>query len=62
MPVIAVVGAIGEGAEKAYSMGVSSIFSINRAAVAFEEARCHSAENLAATIESLMRFSKIYDN
>ena len=62
VPVIAVVGATGEGAEKAYSMGVSSIFSINRAAVAFEEARHHSAENLAATIESLMRFSKIYDN
>jgi glycerate kinase len=61
IPVIAIVGAIGEDAEKAYNMGVSSIFSINRAAIAFEESRYQSRENLAATIESLMRFSKIYD-
>lgn len=61
VPVIAVVGAIGEGAEKAYEMGVSSIFSINRAAIAFEESRHHSKENLAATIESLMRFRKTFD-
>lgn len=61
VPVIAVVGAIGEGAEKAYDMGVSSIFSINRAAIAFEESRHLSKENLAATIESIMRFSKIYE-
>jgi len=61
VPVIAIVGAVGEDAEKAYDMGVSSIFSINRAAIAFEESRHLCRENLAATIESLMRFSKIYD-
>ncbi|MDF2821715.1 MAG: glycerate kinase [Clostridiales bacterium] len=59
IPVVAIVGAIGEEAEKAYDMGVSSIFSINRAAIAFEESRYHSKENLASTIESLMRFRKI---
>lgn len=59
IPVIAVVGGIGEDAEKAYDMGVSSIFSINRAAIDFEISKYHSKENLAATIESLMRFYKI---
>lgn len=64
VPVVAVVGAIGEKAEEAYQMGVSSIFSINRAAIPFEESRYQSKENLAATIESLMRFRKIcsYNN
>jgi glycerate kinase len=59
IPVIAVVGAIGEDAEKAYDMGVSSIFSINRAAIDFEQSRFQSKENLASTIESIMRFRKI---
>lgn len=59
VPVIAIVGAIGEDAEKSYDMGVSSIFSINRAAIDFEISRYQSKENLAATIDSLMRFRKI---
>ncbi|MFA9464278.1 MAG: glycerate kinase [Velocimicrobium sp.] len=55
IPVITVVGAIGEGAEKAYDLGVSAIFSINRTATAFEEARHHSKENLAGTMDSIIR-------
>jgi glycerate kinase len=60
IPVIAIVGAIGEDAEKSYDMGVSSIFSINRAAIDFEISRYQSKENLAATIDSLMRFRKTF--
>lgn len=56
VPVVAIVGAIGEGAQGAYEKGVTSIFSINQAPIPFEEARHHSKENLAATIDSLMRF------
>jgi glycerate kinase len=59
VPVIAIVGAVGEDAEQSYSMGVSTIFSINRAAVDFEISRHHSKENLAATMDSLMRFHKV---
>ncbi len=55
IPVIAVVGAIGKGAEEAYHLGVTSIFSINRTATAFEEARHHSKENLAGTMDSIVR-------
>lgn len=60
VPVIAIVGAIGEDAEKSYDMGVSSIFSINRAAIDFEISRYQSKDNLAATIDSLMRFRKTF--
>ncbi len=62
IPVIAVVGAIGTEAEKSYNMGVSTIFSINRAAIDFEVSRYQSRENLAMTIDSLMRFYKVVKN
>lgn len=55
VPVIAVVGDIGEGAELAYDEGVSSILSINRLAIPFEEARKHSREDLKSTADNLMR-------
>jgi glycerate kinase len=61
IPVIAVVGDIGPGADLAYSMGVSSIFSTNRRAVPFSEARKTSREDLSATIDSILRFQKIFD-
>lgn len=58
IPVLAVVGSIGDGAEKAYDMGVTSIFSINRQAQDFQVSRYASRENLAATMESILRFHK----
>ncbi|NCC75372.1 MAG: glycerate kinase [Clostridia bacterium] len=61
VPVLVIVGAIGDEAEKAYDLGVSAIFSINRAAMPFEESRHHSKENLALTIDSLMRFQRLFD-
>jgi glycerate kinase len=59
IPVVAVVGAIGEDAEKSYAKGVSTIFSINRAPVDFSVSRYQSKENLAATIDSLLRFYNV---
>jgi len=56
VPVTAVVGSIGDGADGAYDLGVSAIFSINQKAEDFSVSRFHSRENLAATIDSLMRF------
>jgi len=61
VPVLVIVGAIGAEAEKAYDLGVSAIFSINRAAIPFEESRHHSKENLALTIDSLMRYQRLFD-
>lgn len=59
VPVIAVVGAMGEGFEGAYELGVSSIFSINTSATAFEIARYDSKKNLAITMDNLVRTLKV---
>jgi glycerate kinase len=61
VPVIAVVGSIGENAEQAFERGVSSIFSINRSPMPFEQSRHFSKENLKATIDALMRYQRIFD-
>lgn len=55
VPVIAVVGAIGEGAEGAYDEGVTSVFSINRRAEDFSVSRGKTKENFTATMESIIR-------
>ncbi|MDF2844872.1 MAG: glycerate kinase [Herbinix sp.] len=55
VPVIAVVGSIGEGAEEAYQRGVTSIFSINRQAEDFSISRYKTHDNLRMTLDSIMR-------
>ncbi|MFB0921011.1 MAG: glycerate kinase [Oscillospiraceae bacterium] len=56
VPVIAVVGDVGDGIEEAYSLGISGIFSINRVAVPYEKAILRSENDLYLTIENIMRF------
>ena len=56
VPVVAVVGDIGENMDGAYDEGVSSIISINRVAVEFPIAKTRSRSDLALTIDNLMRF------
>ena len=46
VPLIAVVGDIGDGAGALYEKGVSAIFSINRVAVPYEEARPRAKDDL----------------
>lgn len=55
VPVVAIVGDIGEGVEPAYELGVTAIFSINNVAVPFEKARLRSKQDLAATADNLFR-------
>lgn len=59
VPVIALVGDIGEGAEGAYDEGVAAIFSINQVAVPFSQARLRSKQDLRQTVDNLMRFQRI---
>jgi glycerate kinase len=59
IPVIALVGDVGEGAEEAYKMGVTAIVSINRVAIPFEKARLRSKIDLEDTVDMIMRLSKI---
>jgi glycerate kinase len=56
VPVIAVVGDIGDGIEAAYDEGVSAIFSINRVSLPFSENRKRSKSDMRLTIDNLMRF------
>ena len=58
IPVIAIVGDISDGIESAYEQGVSGIFSINRVAVPFPEARQRAREDLRLTMDNLIRFIK----
>lgn len=57
--VIAVVGSIGNDIEEAYDMGITAIFSINPEPVAFDIAKLRSKENLALTMDNIVRMLKI---
>lgn len=56
VPFIAIVGDIGDNMEKAYDIGVSAIFSINRVAVDYKTAKGRAKKDLSLTVENIMRF------
>lgn len=58
VPVVAVVGDIGDDIAAAYDEGVSGIFSINRVALDFPKVRGRAKSDMALTIDNLMRFLK----
>ena len=55
VPVIAVVGDVAPGAAAAYEQGVTAMFSTNRQALPWEQARLTAREDLAAVMEDLAR-------
>ncbi|HEY5584878.1 MAG TPA: glycerate kinase [Ruminiclostridium sp.] len=61
VPLIAIVGDIGDDIEGVYDEGVSAIFSINRVAVPFNEAKLRCKSDLAHTMDNLMRFISLAD-
>ena len=58
IPLVAIVGGIGPGAEAAYGLGLNAMFSINRAAESFAESAPRSAENYRRTLADLLRLIK----
>jgi glycerate kinase len=56
VPVLAIVGEIGDAVEKAYDEGVSGIFSTIRVAKPFKEIKERSAGDLELTMDNLFRF------
>ncbi len=56
VPVLAVVGDIEDPVEEAYKEGVSGIFSINRVAVPYAQAKPRAKEDLYRTMDNLCRF------
>lgn len=55
VPVVAVVGAVGDRAEEVYTLGITSVFSINRRAEDFSVSRHKTKENFAAAMDNIMR-------
>lgn len=58
VPVIAVVGDIGDNTEPLFHEGLTAVFSTNRVAVDFELARSRARKDMKDTIDNLMRFCK----
>ena len=56
VPLVAIVGDIGDPIEAAYDDGVSAIFSINRVAKDFKQVKDRAPEDLSRTMDNLMRF------
>jgi len=57
--VVAVVGTIGSDIEAVYDLGITAIFSINPEPVSFEIAKLKSKENLALTMDNIVRLLRI---
>ena len=55
VPLIAVVGDVGDDIEGVYAEGVSAVFSINNVAVPYGEAAKRSRRDLEFTMDNLMR-------
>jgi glycerate kinase len=58
VPVIAIVGDIGDDIDPVYETGVSAVFSINRVAVDFPQAKLRAQKDLYLTMDNLIRFIK----
>ena len=58
VPLIAIVGDIGDDIDAAYTEGITAIFSINRVAVDFKLAKLRSKSDLALTMNNLIHFIK----
>ena len=54
VPVVAIVGAVGDGADSIYELGVCGVFTTNHAPVPFEIAKHHAHENLRRTARNLI--------
>ena len=56
--VLAFVGDIGDDIETAYNKGVTGIFSINRVAVPYEEAKRRAERDLELTLDNILRYNE----
>jgi len=53
--VVAIVGAIGDGVENLYPLGVTSMFSLAPGPISLEQAMRHAKPLIANTAERVMR-------
>ena len=62
IPVTVITGGAADDIEKAYEMGVTSIFTINRLPQDFKKSRLKSKENMEATADDILRLIKSVKN
>lgn len=55
IPLVAVVGSITDDVEKAYQLGITAMFGINREAVSFEQCAHKAHENYRRTVADIFR-------
>jgi len=56
VPLVAIVGDIGDNIDGIYELGVNAVFSINRVAADFSIVRSRCRKDLAQAMDNLMRF------
>ena len=56
IPLVVIVGDIGDDIDEIYDRGVSAVFSINNVALPFSEMKKRSKSDLRFTMDNLMRF------
>ena len=60
VPVVAIVGDVGDQIDEIYEEGVYTIFSINTVAVPFSKAKLRCRSDFAFTMDNLMRFTLLF--
>ncbi len=58
VPVIAIVGIVGDGAEAVYEEGITAIFNTNRSAKPFAQIKDRGAEDYRAALTDILRLLK----
>ena len=58
VPVIAIVGILGDGAYAAYGEGITAIFNTNRMGMPFEVIKEHGEEDYRHSMEDIIRFMR----
>lgn len=58
VPVVAVVGVVGDDADAVYDEGITAVFNTNRAALPFERILNRGEEDYRRALESLLRYTK----
>lgn len=61
VPVLCIVGSIGEGIEDAYNQGITSIMSINPQPLDYSIAKTRALENLTITIDNVARLFQSFN-
>ncbi len=60
VPTIAIVGDVGNDFEKLYDIGLTAVFSINRVAVLFKDAKLRAKQDLSSVCEDIFRLLKSF--